>query len=71
MPSALSQIAIRLPKELLGLAEDLAAARRTRLKRAGRFSEAHRLNRSAILRDALERGLAALAEDLDKRPERR
>jgi len=63
MPDQLHQIALRLPAELLKAAEDLAKHRKATLRRRGRFSEAHRQNRSAILREAIERGLLALSDE--------
>jgi predicted DNA-binding protein len=63
MANQLHQIALRLPAELLRAAEELAKHRKATLRRRGRFSEAHRQNRSAILREAIERGLMALSED--------
>jgi predicted DNA-binding protein len=59
----LHQIALRLPAELLKAAADLAKSRKAALRRRGRFSEAHRQNRSAILREAIERGLMEISEE--------
>lgn len=61
--STFSQIAIRLPKPTIRAIDELVKSRKANLARQGRWSEAHLVNRSTVLRDALERGLSVLAED--------
>lgn len=60
---SLQQIAIRLPAEIVQAADALVTARKALHARKKRWSESHRTNRTAILREALERGLAELAAE--------
>jgi hypothetical protein len=58
------QVAIRLPAETLGRAEQIVTARRKLLKSQGDTYQASRIMRSEILRQALELGLLQFANEL-------
>jgi hypothetical protein len=62
MVTNLRQIAIRLPPELLKAAEAIAAQRKRDAKRDLRWTEAHTTTRTDIIREAIERGLAAISK---------
>jgi hypothetical protein len=66
----LKQIAIRLPAETLSQADAIAQAQKDALTAQGRTWAAGRISRSTILRDALERGLLALASTLPPKPQK-
>jgi hypothetical protein len=59
----LKQIAIRLPPELLTLADDILDARRSKARKERRWNEQHTLNRTTILREALQLGLHQMLAD--------
>ncbi len=63
--STFGQIAIRLPKPTIRAIDEIVKSRRASLNRQHRWSEAHLVSRSGVLRDALERGLRELAEESD------
>jgi hypothetical protein len=56
----LTQISFRLPEPILTIADQLVVRKRSQLIDTGRWSEATRLNRSAIIREAIEVGLRAM-----------
>lgn len=66
----LTQISLRLPAEVLAAAEDIARTRAMEAKKVGRWSAA-RVDRSAVLREALELGLAEIAGPNDGKKARR
>jgi len=67
----LKQIAIRLPAETLSQADAIAQAQKDGLTAQGRTWAAGRISRSTILREALEKGLLALASTLPPKPKTR